>query len=268
MMTKLNTLLALSTAIIAAPAMVACDVNTDGGASVDDDDAEDTAEEHHFGYEDDEFGPDHWGEESPACNGTNQSPIDIVAPAEQDLTNIAFNYLDSSVDGVVNNGHTIQVNVEPGTSKITVNGKDYELLQFHWHAQSEHTLDGVYSPMELHLVHKNSDTDLAVVSVLLDEGEENAAYTNLWASIPSEGDEQEIVTPFNPSDLLPTDRSFYTYSGSLTTPPCSEVVTWLVMDNKGTLSASQIADFTAFYDHNNRPIQASNGRQIQEDSAD
>ena len=217
----------------------------------------------HWGYDGD-LGPEHWGALSPefaACSaGQEQSPVDIPATAAVNPPGLGFDYRPSELN-IVNNGHSIQVNYEPG-SALEIAGTTYELLQFHLHALSEHTLDGAYTAMELHLVHKDAGGRIAVVGVMIEVGADNPAYEPILAHMPpEEGDPQTVSgTTVNAGDLLPVERSYYRYNGSLTTPPCTEGVTWLVMATPVELSTAQIAAFQKLYDHNYRPVQPLNER--------
>jgi carbonic anhydrase len=221
----------------------------------------------HFEYEG-EDGPEQWAELSDhyeTCgSGQEQSPVDLTNAATTDLDNIVFEYQETAVN-IINNGHTIQVNVVPG-SQIVVNGETYRLLQFHFHAPSEHAVDGQEYPLELHLVHRGANNDLAVVGVFIVEGEDNTAFVPVWDHLPEE--EIGIIATgatAHPAGLLPTDQTTYRYSGSLTTPPCSEGVTWLVMKNPVEMSAEQIAAFTNIISGNNRPLQSLDARSLQLD---
>jgi len=210
----------------------------------------------HFGYEDRE--PEEWAELSDyyeTCgSGQEQSPIDLTNAAVTDLENIVFDYKETTVN-IINNGHTIQVNVVAG-SQIVINGGTYELKQFHFHAPSEHAIDGQDYPIEMHLVHQDANGKLAVVGIFIAEGTENTAFTSVWDHLPEE--EIGIMATgatVQVADLLPTEQTVYRYSGSLTTPPCSEEVIWSVMKTPVEMSAEQIAAFTHIIAGNNRPLQ-------------
>jgi carbonic anhydrase len=212
----------------------------------------------HWSYEGD-TGPDHWGNLSPdfaACaKGVEQSPIDIPASTPLNSADISFKYQPSAVN-IFNNGHTIQVNYDQGSS-IALNGVPYDLIQFHFHAASEHAIGGQHQPIELHLVHRNAQGGLAVIGVLLRSGSENAAYTSVFQNLPQQAGQPAPVAgaSVDANTLLPGQRSYWRYNGSLTTPPCSEGVTWLVMNTPVELSDAQIARFTAIFQHNQRPVQ-------------
>lgn len=218
----------------------------------------------HWTYEGEE-GPAHWGdlsEKYSACKlGKNQSPVDIKAPFESRTSDLKIDY-KSSPATIVNNGHTIQVTPNDGGS-IEIDGVKYKLAQFHFHSPSEHNVDGKSFPLEVHFVHKNEKGDLAVIGVLFEEGAENPIIGNLWGSIPGEvKKEMALAEAINPSDLLPADRNFYAYSGSLTTPPCSEGVKWHVMVSPLSVSSAQVSSYAAIHPHSNRPVQPVNDRKL------
>ena len=212
-------------------------------------------------------GPDAWGKMQPeyskCSTGTRQSPIDIRGGIAVDLEPIKFDYRPSAFS-VIDNGHTVQVNVEAGNS-ITIIGKRYELVQFHFHRPSEERINGRQYDMVAHLVHKDVDGKLAVVAVLLDRGSAQAIVQSVWNNLPLEkGDEVRAGTRIDLSQLLPEDRRYYTYMGSLTTPPCSEGVLWMVMKQPVPISVEQVAIFSRLYPMNARPIQQADGRLIKE----
>jgi carbonic anhydrase len=222
----------------------------------------------HWTYEG-EAGPDHWAalsEEFAACgSGAAQSPIDIGEPAAADLANIVFHYSPSAIN-VLNNGHTVQVNYDAG-SYIELDGMRYDLAQFHFHAPSEHSVDGVLADAEIHLVHKSADDKLAVVGVLLNDGAANEAYQAVMDNLPAtESPETKVEAMVDAAALLPAVQTTFRYAGSLTTPPCSEGVAWNVMTTPVELSAEQLAAYTAIFDGNNRPVQALGERALAEDS--
>ena len=223
----------------------------------------------HWTYEGEE-GPDHWGEIDPAyaaCGtGKSQSPIDVETPAGDDLTNISFHYQPSDLN-ILNNGHTVQVNYDSG-SYIELDGVRYDVAQFHYHAPSEHAVDGKLFAAELHIVHKNADDGLAVVGILLNEGAQNDALQPFIANLPAEESEaKDAGVKINAADFLPAAQTTYRYSGSLTTPPCSEGVNWLLMTTPVEVSAEQITALKSLFDHgNNRPVQPLNDRPLVEDS--
>jgi carbonic anhydrase len=212
-------------------------------------------------------GPESWGRMQPefskCSSGTRQSPIDIRGGIAVDLEPIRFDYRPSSFS-VIDNGHTVQVNVEPGNS-ITITGRRYELVQFHFHRPSEERINGRQYDMVAHLVHKDPEGRLAVVAVLLDRGSAQAIVQAVWNNLPLEkGDEVHAGTRIDLAQLLPEDKRYYTYMGSLTTPPCSEGVLWMVMKEAVPVSAEQVAIFSRLYPMNARPIQQADGRLIKE----
>ncbi len=225
----------------------------------------------HWTYEG-EHGPANWmglSEEFKECGqGQNQSPIDIKkkAAATADLKDVVFNYQPSAVT-LVNNGHTIQANFPAGCS-IMVDSVAYDLAQLHFHTPGEHMIDSTAFPLEIHLVHKNAAGALAVVGLMVSEGDSNAVLGSLLANLPAQANsEAPLADPLKIADVLPAKKDTYRYSGSLTTPPCTEGVSWIVMTNPIMLSAGQISAFKALYAMNNRPVQALNTRAVQFDVA-
>jgi carbonic anhydrase len=212
-------------------------------------------------------GPDHWGDLDPsyaACkSGKHESPIDIKNAEPADLKPIQFDYKLSPMK-IVNNGHTILVKYEPGSS-ITVDGKQYPLVQFHFHHPSEEEINDQKSDMVLHLVHVSADGQAVAIAVLLKSGGENPLIRDIWAHIPKQVDKEvefkKVV--INAADLLPADQNYYTFDGSLTSPPCSDVK-WFVMKTPVELSPAQIAAFAKLYPDDARPIQPTNDRKILE----
>lgn len=220
----------------------------------------------HWSYEG-AHGPRHWGgmqADYSACKlGHQQSPIDIRATKKEALPPLEFAYQPSPLK-IIDNGHTIQVNVDGGSS-ITIGGQTYELKQFHFHRPSEEKIDGKSYEMVAHMVHKSAEGKLAVVGVLFTQGTESAFVQKIWDNLPTETGKEITVagTTFNPIDLLPAKRSYYNFSGSLTTPPCSEGVNWFVLNTPVEVSRAQYARFGAMYPMNARPTQQVNGRPIQ-----
>jgi carbonic anhydrase len=222
-------------------------------------------ENHHWGYSG-EGGPKNWGKLDPAfatcATGKAQSPIDVAKSAKAASTPIGLDYKPGASE-IVNNGHTVQVNYTPG-SAITIDGRAYELKQFHFHAPSENTINGKHFPLEGHLVHQDKEGRLAVVAIMFGDGAANPVIASLWKEMPvKEGDKHAIAAPLNAADLLPAERHYYRFEGSLTTPPCSEGVSWLVVTAPVTASKAQVAAFTKAMGHaNNRPVQPLNARQV------
>lgn len=223
----------------------------------------------HWTYEGEE-GPAHWGDldASYAVCGTgkSQSPIDVSNPSEQDLPNIAFHYQPSEVN-ILNNGHTVQVNYDAG-SYIELDGVRFDVAQFHYHAPSEHALNGELFAAELHIVHKNADGGLAVVGILFKEGAKNEALQPFIDNLPAEkSDVHDAGAKINAADLLPAVQATFRYTGSLTTPPCTEGVSWLVMTTPVEASAEQLHALESLFEGgNNRPVQPLNDRSLVEDN--
>ena len=214
----------------------------------------------HWGYEGHE-GPESWGKEFPTCGvGKAQSPIDIKGPFAKGTQSIKTDYKEGALK-ILNNGHTIQVNVEPG-SKLTIDKDSYDLLQFHFHRPSEEKINGKPSAMVAHFVHRNAAGKLAVVGVLLNQGGDNATLKTVFASAPkAEGPELEVKgAKINPGSLLPKSMSYYSFEGSLTTPPCTEGVTFYILKTPTTIAKAQIDAFP--FKMNARPTQPLNGRKI------
>lgn len=225
----------------------------------------------HWGYEGD-GGPAMWARLEPefsTCgSGMRQSPIDIRDGVQVDLEKIAFNY-KQALFTVVDNGHTIQVNIGEGNT-ISVMGRTYQLVQFHFHRPSEERVNGRNYDMVLHLVHKDYEGNLAVVAVLLDasgpNSMENPVIQKVWNNLPLERN-MTVSPPSLALDLpglLPQDRAYWTYMGSLTTPPCTEGVLWMVFKQPVNISQDQLMVFSRLYRNNARPVQPSNGRLIKE----
>jgi carbonic anhydrase len=212
-------------------------------------------------------GPEAWSQLQPGfdkcATGNRQSPIDIRDGIAVDLEPIRFDYRPGTFS-VLDDGHTVQVDVEPGSS-ITVGGRRYELVQFHFHRPAEERIDGKQFEMGVHLVHKDAEGRVAVVAVLLERGAAQPVVQAVWNNLPLEKHEAARAgVPLDPSRLLPDDKRYYTYMGSLTTPPCSEGVLWMVMKQAVAVSPEQLAIFTHLYPMNARPIQQAQGRLIKE----
>jgi carbonic anhydrase len=223
-------------------------------------------EGHHWTYQG-HGNPSEWGSMDAgfaSCKlGKLQSPIDIRGARPADLPAIKFDYKPSALK-IIDNGHTIQVNYAPGSS-IEVGGTRYELVQFHFHHPSEEKVNGKAHAMVAHLVHKDAEGKLAVVAVLLDKGGASELIETLWENIPLEKEKESAVADviIDATKLLPEKRDYYTFQGSLTTPPCSEGVTWFVLKSPMKIADSEIAAFSKIYPLNARPVQPLNGRSIQ-----
>ncbi|WP_034263180.1 carbonic anhydrase [Bacillus sp. J33] len=217
-------------------------------------------------------GPDNWDSLDPsfsACaNGTEQSPIDIElanVQLDKSLAEININYTPTSFT-LVNNGHTIQANDASGRNTLTVDNEEYILLQMHFHKPSEHLINGQPFEMEGHLVHQNTEGKLAVLGFLINAGNENKIFAEMFSKLPQVETEEDVTLEkfVDLENLLPNEKNFFRYSGSLTTPPCSEDVKWIVMDQPIEMSKEQIEAFGSIFPHNSRPIQPLNGRKVSE----
>lgn len=208
--------------------------------------------------------PETWQLCSAECGGQAQSPVDIAgAIPDANLVALTTDYQDTPIN-LEYNGKDVKFNYEAG-STLNVNGTDYELLQFHFHGLSEHTVGGQQYPLEVHLVHQSAAGDLAVIGVFFEIGAENDFLANFEGNLPdTDGATYTSADLVNITDVLPTDTGYYTYSGSLTTPPCNEIVTWLVMKSSVEASSNQIQELQDILNNNFRPIQGLNGREIME----
>ena len=212
-------------------------------------------------------GPLNWGHLDPAyrtCSqGKEQSPIDIRgAHLNKSLPAIEFHYVSGGMT-LTNTGHTVQVTAAAG-SYIVVGGTRYDLVQFHFHHPGEEAVKGKLPDMSLHLIHKSADGKYAVVAVRLNEGNANAVLASLWEHLPKTvGATDKLAVSTNPAGLLPTDRGYWTYEGSLTAPPCTEGVKWFVFEQEVEISRDQLRSFAALYKVNSRLMQPTHGRKIE-----
>ncbi len=219
----------------------------------------------HWSYEG-HNGPEHWAglsDKFAMCGeGRLQSPFDIVPDIAALLPELTFDYAPAPLS-VLNNGHTIQVNYS-GESALEVGGARYRLLQFHFHSPSEYSIARQFFPMVAHLVHAAEDGTLAVVGVMISEGDANSEIAKIWDAIPASGETNTVAgATVDASAILPGSTERYLrFMGSLTTPPCSEGVHWHMLSEPITMSAEQIAAFRAIYDGNARPIQDENNRLV------
>ena len=212
-------------------------------------------------------GPETWGQLKPefstCATGSRQSPIDIRSGVKVDLEPIQFDYRPSGFS-VIDNGHTIQVNVAGGNA-IEVQGRRFDLVQFHFHRPSEERINGRQFDMVAHLVHKDPEGRLAVLAVLLDRGSAQPLVQMIWNNLPLERhSEVSVRADIDMNQLLPADRRYFTYMGSLTTPPCSEGVLWLVLQQPMPIAQDQIGVFSRLYPMNARPVQQAAGRLIKQ----
>lgn len=220
----------------------------------------------HWTYEGKE-GPEFWGDLDPSYSlckvGKSQTPIDFsAATKESGLKKVESTFGNTNLN-IQNNGHTIQVDYDKG-STLVIDDKQYDLAQFHFHAPSEHKFNGQAFPMELHLVHKASDGNLAVIGIMMQEGAENPFLAKFWDKMPSKVEKDSYNITINVKDTYPSNAAYYTYQGSLTTPPCSEGVRWVVLKNPVTVSKAQVDKFISIIGDNARPVQSLNGRDVGE----
>ncbi len=231
-------------------------------------------EDPHWSYEG-ETGPTNWGtlsaKWSPCSEGKSQSPINIDQTRKADLPELRANFKTAQlkilhhahVADAINNGHTIQVNYTEG-DVLSIGDEQFQLLQYHFHGPSEHTIASKHYPMEMHLVHKSAEAKLAVVGVFIEEGQHNVAFDPIWSNLPTakgiENHFENVTVDVN--SLLPANTTTYRYDGSLTTPPCSEGVKWIIMTTPIQLSTEQIGAFQSIIKGNNRPVQPLNGRSV------
>ena len=224
----------------------------------------DKHEELHWGYAG-ATGPDHWADLSPefhwAKDGHEQSPVDFDHVKSHGRDRIEFHFRASQLH-LVNNGHTIQENVDNGNYFI-LDGMRYDLKQFHFHSPSEHTVDHKNLPMEMHLVSQNAKGELTVLGVFLESGESNPNLDHVFQHLPPDIQHPiELTEQIDVSQLIPKNHQHYRYEGSLTTPPCTEHVHWLVFTEPIKISEFQLKRFRALIDHNNRPVQPLYSRTV------
>lgn len=219
----------------------------------------------HWGYVG-EGAPEQWGNLSStysACRaGLRQSPIDLNTMVKAELAAIEMRYQPIPLT-ILNNGHTIQVNVAPG-NQIQLDGEDFDLLQFHFHHPSEHSVEGKAFPMEVHFVHANAKGELAVLGLFLQEGKENTTLNSIWEAMPHQAADAATIpdVQLDIAGMFPRDRTLFRYFGSLTTPPCSEIVKWMLFQEPIEVSPAQIAQFRDIFPLNARPVQPLNQRFV------
>ncbi len=236
--------------------------------------SQDQDDQAHWGYKASN-GPSRWGEMNPewvlCAKGKKQSPINLTGPTREIVDVMRLNFPAANltvvhqahVVDVIDNGHTIQVNYDKGET-FQIGNESYELRQYHFHSPSEHTVNGRHYPMEMHLVHESKAAKLAVIGVLIEEGQHNKAFDAVWSNLPKTvGQEVHLEdVQVDIDEMLPKNNSTYRYSGSLTTPPCSEGVSWFVYVEPIQLSSDQIQAFREIFHGNNRPTQPLNDRTI------
>lgn len=226
-------------------------------------------EDTHWSYEG-ETGPENWGEldsKYAACvDGREQSPIDIIEKETTKVNkrNLTIHYKTADFS-IINNGHSIQASGDNNTNYITLDKQKFELKQFHFHTPSEHQLNEKSYEMEVHFVHENNKGELAVIGLFIKEGNENKALKNLFSSLPKEeGSKVEETMNIAINEIVPDNQQSFQYKGSLTTPPCSEGVNWIVMKEAIEMSSQQINSFKTIFNDNHRPVQAVNNREVVE----
>ena len=227
----------------------------------------------HWSYHGEE-GPESWGElaaEYATCaSGASQSPIDLAVATIVELPDLQINYVAGEVS-VADNGHTVQASVTADagasdSSSIIVDGTEFTLLQMHFHTPSEHTVNGVFAPAEAHFVHRSESGELAVIGVMLVQGPSDNSAWSAFTETLSVGEEQSVTTTLDWPSMLPNEALTIRYAGSLTTPPCTEGVRWIVMNAPVELSASQLDAFKDAHDGNHRPVQPLNDREVLTDA--
>lgn len=230
---------------------------------------EETSTHHHhpqvWGYSG-VIAPEMWHKLDPSfatCgSGKKQSPIDLIWAQPKSGGEIKLMYKEGPIS-LIDNGHTLQVNFPQG-NMAQIHGKTYELKHIDFHSSSEHTLSGNSLPMEAHFVHQDKDGNTAIIGVILIQGAENQMISHLWNQWPTKKFEEANggSLEIRPDELIPTIRTHYAYQGSLTTPPCTEGVQWIVLNTPVELSKDQILRFRQSYSSNNRPVQKTNGRKV------
>ncbi|PEN69889.1 carbonic anhydrase [Bacillus toyonensis] len=214
-------------------------------------------------------GPEQWGELKPeykmCLNGQEQSPIDIKTEqikSTVDNNPLQINYQPISFS-IKNNGHSIEGKANSSDDYLTLGGNRYTLKQFHFHTPSEHQFEGKHADMELHLVHQNDQGQLAVVGIMIKEGQKNEGFAAMWQNLPHRKNiKADVQHTIDIKQILPSDHSSFRYMGSLTTPPCTENVQWIVMKQTIEMSKQQIKVFHKLFPTNNRPVQPINGRAV------
>ena len=219
----------------------------------------------HWSYDGQE-GPEAWGQLdkgfSACAVGDQQSPIDLSSSrATLDAPRPKIEWQPMQFK-LVNNGHTIEAVPVKGKSVVLIDGKTYEMKQFHFHSPSEHALNGKREAMEAHFVHKADDGKLAVIAVLMTAGGDNSAFSSVMRRVPQQVGGESVEITLDPRGFVPSESKIFRYEGSLTTPPCSETVSWNVFDTPIEVEEEDIARFKALYPMNARPLQPLNQRAL------
>ncbi len=211
--------------------------------------------------------PEQWStlnQKYSACNGLNQSPINIERTVKAELEPLKFSY-NTMIHAIENKGHTVQVDFARG-GELQLDGETFVLKQFHLHSPSENLIKGKSYPLEIHFVHANAQGELAVVAMMFEQGTENPMLKRMWNRLPKKQGEKVVLKKPQPvNEMLPKNLDYYRFGGSLTTPPCSEGVRWLILKEIQQASKQQISEFSKLMGHsNNRPVQPLNGRVVLE----
>lgn len=212
-------------------------------------------------------GPSHWAhlksDFETCAKGLTQSPINITKATVSELPDLEFKYQETA-PSIVNNGHTVQINLASGNS-LKVGDQQFELLQFHFHTPSEEQVNGKRTDMVAHFVHKSANGQLGVVAVLMQSGAKNKAFDSIFQHLPRSNETITVQDlKLDLAAMLPSQKKYYTFTGSLTTPPCSENVQWIVLKKPISLSPAQIKSFKNLYSFNARPVQPLHDRKILE----
>ncbi|PMC33678.1 carbonic anhydrase [Bacillus sp. UMB0899] len=253
--------------------LVACSENTKEATNTNESKGKEThsTQTAHWSYNG-ETGPEHWGEldqaNSMCVNGSEQSPINIEfsqVKTDKKTGNIQIQY-ETTPFTLVNNGHTVQANATTDSNSLLVEGNTYKLVQLHFHTPSEHQFNGHNLDMELHLVHKDENGNIAVLGMMIQEGKENEKLAPIWDVLPKEetGEDIAVKEPIDLQGLLPQDQTSFHYNGSLTTPPCTEEVKWVIFEQPIQMSKEQIQAFQQLFPDNHRPVQSLNDRELYE----
>lgn len=212
--------------------------------------------------------PSHWGDlkaEYQLCStGKEQSPVDVRSSSEPHKgETLPLDSWKPAAYEWLNNGHTLQAQAQEPTQALKLDGRDYQLLQFHFHARSEHALNGKYFPLEAHFVTRADGKDLAVVAVFFTPGKENPTLAKLLEKTPAVNEKIALAEPLDIQPLFPADRDHFRLRGSLTTPPCTENVQWLLLRHEVEASPAQLEQLQKLLGDNYRPLQPSNDRPIE-----
>lgn len=225
-----------------------------------------TSSKPHWDY--DAEGPEHWADLDrgyATCRvGHAQSPIDLDSPTElHPSDHIDIEYRPIASLNLLNNGHTLQATVPADSgNRIVVDGTSFALSQFHFHLPSEHTIDGAETAMELHFVHTARSGHLAVLAVLLSAQTDRTPLSRVLTAAPNRSGLTRAVTTVDPREFLPAGLAQFRYQGSLTTPPCTEGVEWIVLRHPAPVAATEVDNYRALFPHSNRPTQPRNGRPV------